>query len=82
LLRVVVAHLAWLFHARRVPANRLTRGPVSRPALRDRLCRLEEACLPDRDQHPLDLSQDRAPSPPPREQQHELVAVCSSDFRL
>jgi hypothetical protein len=81
LLRVVAAHLAWLFHVRRVPAKRLTKGPASPPAQRDRLRRLGEACLQDRDLHPLDLSQDRAPAPPPRERQHELVAVCSWDFQ-
>ena len=82
LLLRVVAHLAWLFHARPVPANRLTREPVSRPELHDRLCRHEQAYLLDRDLHPLDLSLGVAPGCPPRERQHELAAVCSLDFRL
>jgi hypothetical protein len=82
LLRVVTAHLAWLFHARPMPANRLTRGPVLRPALYDRLCRLEEAYPLARDRLPLDLFLGLAPGPPPRERQHELAAVCSSGFRL
>lgn len=82
LLQVVAALRPCLFHVQPAPVNRLTRGPVSHPALHDPLCRLEEAHLPDRDPHPLDLSLDPAPGCPPRERQHELAVVCSSDFRL
>ena len=43
LLRAVAARLACLFHAQLVTAARLTRGPVSHPALPDLLCHLLEA---------------------------------------
>src|SRR4029453_8421360 len=82
LLRPVAARRACLFHAQSVPANRLTREPVSHPALHDRLCRLGQGYPPDRDLRPLDLSQEPAPRCPPRERQHELAAESSLDLRL
>jgi hypothetical protein len=63
-------------------AIRLTRGPVSHPALHDRLCHLEEEYPPDRDLLLLGLSLELAPGCPPRERQHELAAGPSSDLPL
>ena len=80
LLQFVAARPDFLFHVQLVVATRLTRGPVSHPALHDPLCRREQA--PDRDLHPLDLFLQPAPGCPPHERQHELAAEYSLDLRL
>ena len=83
LLRAVAAHLAaCLFHAHPPMAIRLTRAPVSRLVLRDRLCRLEVALLRDRAPRPPDSSLDPAPGCPPPARQRELAAEYSLDFRF
>ena len=43
LLRAVAAHLAYLFHAQMVTANRLTRALLFHPAPRDPLCHADQA---------------------------------------
>ena len=82
LLRAVDAHLACLFHAQPVMANRLTSAPVLHPEPRDRLCRGDQAYLPDRPPRSLDLSLEPVPDCQPHGRQHESAAEYSLDFRL
>lgn len=78
---VVIAHGVWLLHAQ--PAIGLTRAPVLHPVLRARLCRLLQACLPDRaPRPPLDLFRDRAADCLLHAPQHESAAERSLDFQF
>jgi hypothetical protein len=77
----VAERRACLFHAQ--PVMRLTRAPVSHPALRDRLCRrADQAYQPVRGPRPRDLCQQPAPGCPPHARQHELAAEHSLDSRF
>jgi hypothetical protein len=79
LLQFVAARRACLFHVQLVAATRLTRGPASLPALRDRLCRVRQTYPPARAPRPLDL---QVPGCLPHARQHELAVEHSLDFRF
>ena len=80
LLRGVAQRRACLFHAQ--PVMRLTRAPLSHPALHDRLCRVDQVYPLDRAPRSLDLFPDPVAGCPLRARQHELAAEHSLDFRL
>ena len=80
LLRGVAERRACLFHAQ--PVMRLTRAPLSHPALHDRLCRVDQVHPLDRAPRQRGLFPDPVPGCPLHARQHELAAEHFLDFQL